>query len=123
MHILHTVYYYPLDSFNIFELTHDWYCVSLNKDVAISQQLQGFKCHTVRTDEALSSFHKFLSIPNDTSYFYDFTKHFVVSQDFDSLLIGNWTSEQFDQISCSYDAVWIPSLSSCLHTHRTFYGV
>ena len=91
MNIPHGIEHDLPDILKFTEVAHGAHGVTLHEDVAAGQELQGFQCHTVGSDQSLSTLHEFILITNSTTNLDDIAEHVVISEDFYSLLVGNTT--------------------------------
>lgn len=117
MDVPHSVEDHLSDCFKLFKVAHRAYCVSLDKDVTISQKLKRFKSLSIWPDKSLPPLDKLFFIPDDISNLYNFHKHVIILHNFDSLWEWDRSSQELDQISGSDDAIWVPSLTSGFHRH------
>ena len=109
MNVLHSVHDHSFQNFNVLETAYHAYSTSLNQNVALSQKLQRLQCITIWTDQSLSTLDESLLISNKGSDFDNFAEH-TVFHDFESLLIGDTTTDEFNDITGFDDAIWVPCL-------------
>jgi len=89
VHILHAFDHDLLDVLQFAELAHCGYCVSLDENVAVRQQLESFESHAVGSDQTLATLDKLVTVADYSTDLYNFGEAFVISQYFDGLLVGN----------------------------------
>ena len=89
MHIFHTFYDNFHDSLEVSKVAHSADSVTLDENVAISQQLESLESLTIGPDQTLSTLDKLLFVANEATNFDYFSKHTVILDDLDCLLEWN----------------------------------
>jgi hypothetical protein len=118
MDVLHAILNDSAQLFQSLVATHASNSVSLDQDIASSQQFQRLERASIRSQDPLSSLGKLLPIPHHAIDLDDIHRHAIV-KNLDGLRHGNRSRKQADQISCLEDSGGIPSLSGGLNGHGT----
>lgn len=118
MNIFHGVFYYLSHLLHTFVGSQRRNSLTLNHDVAVSEQLDGLQSTSIWPNKPLPPLDELILVPDKRGYLYDVCGN-VILEDSNCLLEGNWTSHELDHVARFKDDVWVPSLPGGLHCHAS----
>lgn len=123
VHVSHCVQYDLPHRLKRLEVPHRCHSVALHQNVALGQQLQGLQRHALRADEPLATLDEAVLIADEASYLDDVAEHVIVLKDFHRLLIRDGSGQKLNEIACSDNRIWVPSLPRCFDRHASLNEV